>query len=74
MSGEFISSSSPEEERLPCLSRVLDAYFPEDKEFVADMDEEDKINFVYGQLLEAGEDPEAILEEFGVTERSDYDI
>lgn len=71
---EFISRSNPELEREAALLRVIEQYFPEDTDFLADMDEEDKLGYIYGQLLEAGQDPDEILQEFGVTEEGDNEI
>ena len=65
---EFISQPNPELERGMALLRVTEQYFPEDVEFLADMDEGDKLGYIYGQLLEMGKDPDEILQGFGVTE------
>ena len=65
---EFISQPNPELERGTALLRVTEQYFPEDVEFLADMDEGDKLGYIYGQLLEMGKDPDEILQGFGVTE------
>jgi len=35
------------------------------------MDEEDQLGYIYGQLLEMGEDPDVILQEFGITEKDE---
>lgn len=70
---EFMPQSNPETERQENLMQLIDRYLPDDKEFVADMDFQDALGFVYGQLLEQGEDPEAILGEFGVIERGEDD-
>ncbi len=71
---EFMSRSNPELEREAALLRFIEQYFPEDTDFLADMDEEDKLGYIYGQLLEAGQDPDEILQEFGVTEEGDDEI
>ncbi len=68
---EFLLPSNPELERETALRQVIEQYLPEDAEFLADMDEEDKLGYMYGQLLEMGEDPDEILHEFGVTEEND---
>ena len=65
---EFLSQPNPEFERETALRRLIEQYLPEDVEFLGDMDDEDKLGYVYGQLLEQGEDPDEILREFGVTE------
>jgi hypothetical protein len=33
-----------------------------------EMDFDDALGFIYGQLMEIGEDPDTVLQEFGVTE------
>ncbi|HRJ06619.1 MAG TPA: hypothetical protein PK096_02990 [Candidatus Saccharibacteria bacterium] len=68
---EFPSSSTPEFEREKALRQVIEQYLPEDAEFLADMDEEDQLGYIYGQLLEMGEDPDVILQEFGITEKDE---
>lgn len=68
---EIFSALNPEFERERGLQALIEKYFPEDSEFLADMDGEDKLGYVYVQLLEQGEDPDEILREFGVTEVND---
>ena len=68
---EFLSQPNPELERETALRQLIEQYLPEDVEFLADMDEEDKLGYIYGQLLEMGENPDEILREFGVTEEDD---
>lgn len=63
---EFPTEPNYEEERLVRLSQLVDRYLPDDRDFFFDMDEEDKLSYVFGALLEAGEDPEEILRNFGV--------
>lgn len=65
---EFLTQPNNEEERFLRLGQLIDQYLQDDKEFLDDMDEEDKLNYVYGALLEAGENPDMILHEFGVIE------
>ena len=65
---EFSPQSNPESERHIALQRIIERFVPEDAEFLSDMDEEDQLGYIYGQLLEMGEDPDATLYEFGVTE------
>lgn len=65
---EHLPQSDPERERLSGLAQLVEAYFPEDKEFISEMDFEDALGYIYGQLLESGEDPDVILKDFGVTE------
>ena len=69
--GELLQFPDKEREKLHGLASLMEVYFPDDKEFVLDMDFEDALGFVYGQLLEEGEDPMLILHEFGVTEAAD---
>lgn len=65
---EFAPSRNPEFERETALQQVVENYFPEEVEFVADMDFEDALGVVYGQLLETGYDPDEVLHQFGVSE------
>ena len=69
--GELLQFPDKEQERLRGLANLVEVYFPEDKAFVSDMDFDDALGFVYGQLLEVGEDPLLVLHEFGVTEIAD---
>ena len=63
---------TPETERAAALHAVVEHYFPGDKDFFGDMDEEDLLGAVYGQLqLETDEDPDDVFFRFGVTEASD---
>lgn len=52
------------------VHQTLDKYFPEDKLFVEmeGMNLDDIVGFLYGQLIEAGEDPDEIFRDFGITE------
>ncbi len=65
---EYLSQPDLERERIAALGYVIAEYFPEDAELFADMDAQDMLGNVYGQLLVIGEDPDKILEAFGVTE------
>lgn len=58
-------------ERAKALAAIIEQYIPEDADFIAGMDEDDAIGYVYGMLLEAGEDPDTILKDFGVTEEGE---
>lgn len=71
---ERLNANNPELEAQRGLAKLIEQYFPEDKEFIMDMDFNDALGFVYGQLLEAGEDPEILLQQFGVTEGGDDEI
>ena len=52
------------------INRLLETYFPDDVGFILDQlkDEEDVIGFLYGQLLEIGEDPGDVLAQYGILE------
>ena len=67
---EVLSQPNPEFDREEALRQLIEQYLPEDVEFLEDMDEEDTPGYVYGQLLEMGEDPDEILQKFGITEGS----
>lgn len=66
--------TNPERDRLATLAAVVEEYFPEDKEFVTGLDFEEALGFVYGQLLEQGEDPDVVLVEAGVVEGEDHEV
>lgn len=68
---EHLSQQNPEFERQAALQQLIEQYLPEDIDFLEEMDEEDKLGYIYGQLLELGEDPDEVLHEFGVTEEND---
>ena len=72
-SQEYLPQNSDDMERLHAINRLVEEYFPEDVQFVLEQlaDEEDVVGFLYGQLLEAGEDPDEILVRYGITEESD---
>ena len=55
------------------LITIVAEYLDEnDATFLDDMDDEgERIGYVYGRLLELGEDPEVILRDSGVTERGE---
>lgn len=67
----FLENEAVREARGATLGSVIEQYLPDDTEFLADMDEEEKLSYIYGQSLEMGEDPDEVLHEFGVTEGSD---
>lgn len=59
------------------LKEVVSAYLDQDDAMFIDVElqaVEDIINYVYGRLLELGEDPDVILKECGVTEEEDSEI
>ena len=69
-SHESLPRNSNEIERRPRIDRLVGDYFPEDVDFIVQQlkDEEDEINFLYGQLLEIGEDPDEVFARYGITE------
>lgn len=69
--GEFLAEPGSEAERETGLRSIIEQYFPDDEEFLECMEEPDKIGYIYGSLLEQGDDPDVILQEFGVTEEKD---
>lgn len=74
---EFISEKDIEKEtRRSGLKELASQYFViDDVEFLDEMDDEEEIiGYIYGRLLELGEDPEEVLNEFGVTERKNDEV
>lgn len=72
--GEYLGQNPEQGERFNrerALANVVENYFPEDAEFLGEMDFDDCLGAVYGQLLEIGEDPATILGEAGVLEGED---
>ena len=69
-SHESLPRNSNEIQRLLRIDRLVGDYFPEDVDFILRQltDEEDVINFLYGQLLEIGEDPDEVFAQYGITE------
>lgn len=70
---EVLPQSNEDMNRLVAISRLVDHYFPDDKKFMLEQlaDEEDIVTFLYGSLLEIGEDPDEILRTFGITEEKE---
>ena len=66
--------SNPERDRFAALAALVEQYFPDDKEFISELDFEEALGFVYGQLLETGNDPDEVLYEFGVIEREEDEV
>ena len=59
------------DERKQALDGVIEGYLEdEDREFLEGIDESERIGYVYGRLLEQGEDPDKVLQS-GVLERTD---
>lgn len=66
---ELTPEPDPEREQGLGLARLIEQYLPdEDKDFILEMDFEDALGYVYGRLLENGEEPDDLLRVFGVTE------
>ena len=67
---EGLPQSKAELESTLAVDRLIRDYFPEDIGFILEelADQEDLLGFLYGQLLEAGEDPDEVLERYGITE------
>ncbi len=74
MTEQYVPPSDPERERAQAFVNVVEQYLPDDKEFILDMDEEEALGYVYGMLIEMGEDPDVVLREFGVTEEGDDEV
>lgn len=72
-SHESLPQTGEDVERYVRINRMLEAYFPEDIDFVLQQlhDDEDEMNFLYGQLLEIGENPDEVFAEYGITEATD---
>ena len=74
---EFINNEpNIEQLRVEGLKEVCERYLdPEDIEFLEEMEDEDeRVGYVYGRLLDIGEDPDDLFEQYGVTERDDDEI
>lgn len=66
---DHLSENSFERERGKGMIEICAQFLNQDDvEFMAELDEEGKIAYLYGRLLDMGEDPDEILERFGVTE------
>ena len=64
-----VPSEPFERERAKGILEICARFLEQDDvEFIATLDEEETINYLYGRLLNMGEDPDEILERFGVTE------
>jgi hypothetical protein len=56
------------ESRKPTIDDVIGEYLPDDAEFLAELDKEDRLGAVYGLLIENGLDPDEILKGLGIIE------
>lgn len=70
---DHLPQSAEDIDRLMAMHRVVEVFFPDDVAFILEqlLDEEDEISFLYGQLLEVGEDPDEVLTTYGVIEREE---
>lgn len=69
---DHLSENSFERERAKGMIEICAQFLNQDDvEFMAELDEEEKIAYLYGRLLDMGEDPDEILEQFGITERKE---
>ena len=68
---EFLSQPNPEHEMDVSITRLIEDRFPDDIEFLTEMDREEIIGYHYGALLGQGEDPDEVLQKYGVTEGND---
>lgn len=73
--GEILRHDDEYEKRQVGLKELVAEYFvADDAEFIDGMDNEsEQIGYVYGLLLGLGEDPDEVLQEFGVTEGDSKD-
>ena len=57
-------------ERRIRVDRLINDFFPDDVPFILEQlkDEDDIVGFLYGQLLEIGEDPDDVLAQYSITE------
>lgn len=67
---ETLPQTPADMERLVRIDRLVNDYFPDDVPFMLEQlhDEQDIIGFLYGQLIEIGEDPDDILALYNITE------
>lgn len=60
---------APEQyEHRGALESLVEDFFPDDATFVAELDDEDKLHFLYGQLEAQGNDADMIFKQYGITE------
>lgn len=62
--------SSEDLDHLTSIDRLIQDIFPDDIYFILEQleDEDDVVGFLYGQLLDIGEDPDEVLQRYGITE------
>lgn len=70
---EHLRRNDDYERRRAGLRALVTEYLgAEDAEFIDEMeDETERVSYVYGLLIGFGEDPDEVLQKFGVTVRSD---
>jgi hypothetical protein len=70
---EPLPQNADDMERFVRIDRLLEDYFSDDIKFTLEEleDDEDVMEFLYGQLIEIGEDPDEVFERYGVTEGDD---
>lgn len=74
MTEQYVQPFDPELERARAFAGVVEQYFPDDTEFILGCDEEEALKYVWGMLLEVGEDPEVVLKESGVIEEGEDEV
>jgi hypothetical protein len=74
MTEQYVPPSDPELERARAFAAVIEQYLPDDTEFILGLDEDEALNYVWGMLLEVGEDPEVVLKEYGVIEEGEDEV
>ena len=67
---EYLPDSNEDINRLLAIQHLVHDKFPDDEKFILEQleDEEDVNDFLYGQLLEIGEDPDEVMQQYGVLE------
>lgn len=70
---EFLSQPNSEIEIRVGLYDALVAHLDnDDKEFIDEIyDLEERLNYIYGRLIEEGKDPDEILQQYGVLEEGE---
>ena len=50
------------------LDEIIAEYFPDDSEFLGDFNDDDLLGYLYGQLIEIGEDPDKVFAKYNIVE------
>lgn len=68
---EHLPQSNEDLSRLLAIQRLVHDKFPDDEHFMLEelADEQDVNGFLYGQLLEIGEDPDEVMEQYEILEK-----